>query len=93
VPFDDVLIAIVGDPFAADRRLRAAGFTDERLRCYTSDQMLDEASASESRQGLLNRIVGTVVEQKSAIEQYMRSARDGRGAVWVHVAGATTPIE
>ena len=87
VKLENVLIAIVADPAEAERELRAAGFTDESLRAYTSEQVLAYDEEFRSRRGLVDRAIGSVVDDGGAMADYVEYARQGRSALWVRVAG------
>ena len=85
VDLENVLIAIVADPAEAERALREAGFTDERLRAYSSEQMLTYDAQFRASRGLVDRAIGTVVDDRGAMADYVDHAREGRGALWVRV--------
>jgi hypothetical protein len=86
---DGFLIAILADPAEAERAaaaLRAAGFADRQLRTITSRQILDDYARQSPHLNLPRRVVAALTDDQDAIDLYLGYARDGRSALWVHVA-------
>lgn len=86
VDLDNVLIAMVSDAAGAEQMLRDLGFTDERMRVYPSELILEYDRQFRSGRGILDRAVGTIVDDNAAMTEYVDYAREGGSAVWVHVA-------
>ncbi len=66
--------------------LRAAGFADRRLRVYTSEQILADHELYLAQRSKRRRVVGALTDDQETIALYFGHARDGRSALWVHVA-------
>jgi len=82
------LVAILpgaGEAERAAAALRDTGFTDEKLRIFTSQQILDDYARYTAQPSLLRRVVATLTDDPETIELYYGHARDGRFALWVHV--------
>jgi hypothetical protein len=82
------LVAILADADEAERAataLRAAGFTDRKLRTFTGQQMLDDYERYTAQQSLARRVVAALTDDQETIDLYYGHARDGRAALWVHV--------
>jgi hypothetical protein len=86
VDLTNVLVAIVSDAEGAERSLRAAGYTDEGLRVYGSEQIVAYDEAFRSERGLLDRTIGLLVDDREAMSEYVQCGREGRSALWVRVA-------
>lgn len=86
VDLDNVLVAMVSDPEDAEVTLRVLGFGHDQLRSYTSEQILEYDNAFRSNRGLLDRAVGSIVDDNAAMAEYVEYARAGAGAVWVQAA-------
>jgi hypothetical protein len=82
------LVAILPGVEEAERAaaaLRDAGFTDEKLRIFTSQQILDDYARYTAQPSLPRRVVATLTDDPETIELYYGHARDGCFALWVHV--------
>lgn len=86
VNLENVLIAMVDDAHKAEQTLRAVGLAADHLRAYTSEEILAYDAAFRASQGLLDRTIGSVVDDSGAMAEYVEYAREGRGAIWVLVA-------
>jgi hypothetical protein len=83
------LVAILPDAEEAERaaaRLREAGFTDRKLRIFTSQQILDDYAHYTARQSMPRRVVTALTDDEETLSLYHRYARDGCCALWVQVA-------
>jgi len=83
------LVAILTDADEATRAvsaLRAAGFADRELRVYTSEQILADSALYLAQRSVTRRVVGALTDDQETIDLYFGHARDGRSALWVHVA-------
>ena len=83
------LVAILPGGDEAERAataLRGAGFGDRKLRIFTSRQILDDYARYKGQPSLASRVVGALTDDEEMIELYFGHARDGRCALWVHVA-------
>jgi hypothetical protein len=83
------LVAILTDADEAERAvtaLLAAGFADRELRIFTSRQILDDYARYTARQNLPRRVVAALTDDQETLDLYHGHARDGRCALWVHVA-------
>jgi hypothetical protein len=86
VNLDGVLVAMLADDTAAAAAratLSEQGFDDDRLRLYTSEQILEYDDAFRSNRSLSGRIIGSVVDDREAMRQYVEYARNGGAALWV----------
>lgn len=82
------LVAILENDEACDRAKAAlvdAGFDPEHLRVYTSREILEDHELYLAARSTARRVVGAVTDDQATIELYFGSAREGRGALWVHV--------
>jgi hypothetical protein len=82
------LVAILENADETDRAvvsLRNAGFGQEELRVYTSQQILDDHQRYATRQDTTHRVVRAVTNDPDTVDLYFGHARDGRPALWVHV--------
>ena len=82
------LVAILPDADAAERAaiaLNAAGFVREKLRIFTSQQILDDYSRYTGQPSVHRRVVAALTDDQETIDLYYGHARDGRAALWVHV--------
>ena len=66
--------------------LRAAGFADRELRIFTSEQILADHGRYVAQMSLTRRVAAAVTDDQETLELYHGHARDGRFALWVHVA-------
>jgi hypothetical protein len=83
------LVAILTDADEAERAaaaLRAAGFADRKLRIFTSEQILDDYARYTGQKSLPRRVVAALTDDQETLGLYLGHARDGRFALWVHVA-------
>jgi hypothetical protein len=82
------LVAILEDAGQAERAraaLAAAGFAQEDLRVYASQEILDSWERFLVERSISQRAVGAVTDDPATIERYFGYARAGRSALWVHV--------
>jgi hypothetical protein len=82
------LVAILEDDSSAEvaqTALQEAGFADEDLRIYTSEQILGDRERFLEQRSVTGRVVGALTDDPETIELYYGYARDGRSALWVHV--------
>jgi hypothetical protein len=89
VHLEDVLVLVLPDDAAGARALellREDGFADERLRLYTSEQIVEYNQEFRSERSLTGRLVGTVVDDNPLMSAYVRYGEDGCSAVWVQLA-------
>jgi hypothetical protein len=83
------LVAILPGADEAERAaaaLRTAGFTDRELRIFTSEQILADHARYTAQQSVPRRVVAGLTDDQETLDLYHRYARDGRFALWVHVA-------
>jgi len=83
------LVAILSDAAEAERAataLKAAGFADRELRMFTGEQILADYARYLAQPSLSRRVVGAITDDPETLELYHGYARDGRAALWVHVA-------
>jgi len=83
------LVAILTDAEEAQgavTALRAAGFAERKLRIYTSEQILADAELYFAQRSVRRRVVGALTDDQETIDLYFGHARDGRSALWIHVA-------
>jgi hypothetical protein len=66
--------------------LRTAGFADRELRVFTGQQILADHGRYLAQMGLTRRVAAAVTDDQETLELYHGHARDGRSALWVHVA-------
>jgi hypothetical protein len=66
--------------------LRTAGFADRELRVFTGEQILADHARYLAQMGLTRRVAAAVTDDQETLELYHGHARDGRSALWVHVA-------
>ena len=82
------LVAILEDADQAEQAraaLAAAGFAENDLRVYTSQQILNSWERFQAERSLAQRIAGAITDDPDTIELYFGYARAGRTALWVHV--------
>ena len=82
------LVAILEDDEACERARVAlvdAGFGIEDLRVYTSHQILEDHDLYLAARSTARRVVGALTDDQATIDLYFGYAREGRGALWVHV--------
>jgi hypothetical protein len=83
------LVAVLTDAEEAERAaaaLRDAGFADRELRIFTGRQILDDHARYTAQRSLPRRVVAALTDDQATIDLYHGHARDGRCALWVHVA-------
>jgi hypothetical protein len=83
------LVAILADPEEAEkavRALRKGGFGERELRVYTGQQTLQDHQRYAALQNAAHRIVRAATNDPETLDLYFGHARDGRLALWVHVA-------
>jgi hypothetical protein len=66
--------------------LRQQGFADDRLRLYTSEQIVAYDEAFRSERSLPERVVGTLVDDNPLMGAYRRYGEEGCSALWVQLA-------
>jgi hypothetical protein len=82
------LVAILEDADQAQQAraaLAAAGFAENDLRVYTSQQILNSWERFQAERSLAQRVAGAITDDPDTIELYFGYARAGRTALWVHV--------
>ena len=82
------LVAILPDADLAEHaaaELRTAGFTDQQLRIFTSEQILEDYARYRARMSRPRRVAAAVTDDQETLDLYHGHARDGRVALWVHV--------
>jgi hypothetical protein len=83
------LVVILSGADGAQRAaaaLRAAGFADRALRIFTSEQILADYERYLAQRSVPRRVVAGLSHDQETLELYHGHARDGRSALWVHVA-------
>jgi hypothetical protein len=83
------LVAVLTDDDEARRAataLRAAGFADRELRISTGEQILADHARYRAQPSLSRRLVGALTDDPETLALHHGHARDGRAALWVHVA-------
>ena len=83
------LVAILSDAAGAEQAaaaLRTAGFADRELRIFTSEQILADYARYTAQRSVPRRVVAALTDDQEALDLYHGHARDGRFALWVHVA-------
>jgi hypothetical protein len=83
------LVAILADAEEVERAttaLRAAGFAARELRAFTPEQILEDYARYVDQKSLPRRVVTTFTDDQETLDLYHGHARDGRSALWVHVA-------
>jgi hypothetical protein len=89
VHLEDVLVMILPDDAAGARALellREQGFADDRLRLYTSEQIVVYNEEFRSERGIAGKVVGTIVDDNPLMGAYVRYGEEGCSAVWVQLA-------
>ena len=89
VHLEDVLIMVLPDDEAGRQALelvRDLGFADERLRLYSSEEIVTYDEAFRSERGLTGRVVGTFVDDNPLMDAYRRYGEEGCSALWVQLA-------
>ena len=89
VHLEDVLIMVLPDDDAglqALDALREHGFPDERLRLYSSEQIVAYDKAFRDERGLAGKVVGTLVDDNPLMSAYVRYGEEGCSALWVQLA-------
>ena len=82
------LVMILDDIEACVRAraaLLGAGFGEEDLRVYTSEQILDDQKLFLAARSKTRRVVAAQSDDQTSIVLYFGYAAEGRGAPWVHV--------
>ena len=83
------LVSILPGADEAERAaaaLRDAGFTDRELRIFTDEQILADYARYTAQQSVPRRVIAALTDDQETLELYHGHARDGRFALWVHVA-------
>jgi hypothetical protein len=62
-----------------------AGFDRDDLRVYTSREILNDHEIYLKERSPARRVVGALTDDQATIDLYFGYAREGRGALWVHV--------
>ena len=81
------LVAILDDTGACVRArdaLLGAGFGEDNLRVYTSEQILHDHELFLAARSKTRRLVGALTDDQATIQLYFGYAAEGRGALWVH---------
>ena len=82
------LVVILADADTAEQaaaELRTTGFTDQQLRIFTSEQILEDYARYLAQMRLPRRVAAAVTDDQETLDLYHGHARDGRAALWVHV--------
>lgn len=82
------LLAVLEDADQAGRAvttLRTAGFSEQALRIYEGGQILDQYQGYTTQQSVLRRMARALTMDQEGTNLYVRYARDGCSAVWIHV--------
>jgi hypothetical protein len=82
------LVAILANDEACKRAKVAlvdAGVGSEDVRVYTSQQILEDHELYLAARSTMRRAVGALTYDQATIDLYFGYAREGRGAVWIHV--------
>ena len=82
------LVAILEDERACEEAragLMDAGFAEADLRVYTSEEILSDHEVYLKKRSTARRVVGALTDDQATIDLYFGYAREGRGALWVHV--------
>jgi hypothetical protein len=82
------LVAILENDEACERARVAlvdAGFATEDVRAYTNHQILEDHELYLAARSTARRVVGALTDDQATIDLYFGYAREGRGALWVHV--------
>jgi hypothetical protein len=86
VDMDGVVIAMLRDTAAGESaraKLAEHGFDEQSLRLYPAEQILAFDEEFRSNRKLGSRIIGAVVDDRAAMDQYVEFARTGSAALWV----------
>ncbi len=89
VHLEDVLVMVLRDDEAGRRALallREHGFSEDRLRLYSAEQIVAYDEAFRSERGLTGRVVGTIVDDNPLMDAYRRYGEEGCSALWVQLA-------
>jgi hypothetical protein len=89
VHLEDVLVLVLPDDATGAQALdllRQQGFADDRLRLYTSEQIVAYDEAFRSERSLPERVVGTLVDDNPLMGAYRRYGEEGCSALWVQLA-------
>jgi hypothetical protein len=89
VHLEDVLIMVLRDDGAGSAALallREHGFSEDRLRLYTSEQIVAYDDAFRSERGLPGKVVGTLVDDNPLMGEYRRYGEEGCSALWIQLA-------
>jgi hypothetical protein len=88
VEMEGVLVAIM-DSDASGRHaleaLSALGIEADRLRYYSSEEILVYEAEFRSDRTLTGRLIGAFVDDADSMAQYVEFGREGRSAVWALV--------
>ena len=82
------LVAILENSEACERARTAlleAGFGESHLRIYTSQEILEDHETFLKSRSRTRRMVGGLTDDQATIALYFGYAREGRGALWIHV--------
>jgi hypothetical protein len=88
VDLDGVLIAILDDAAAGEHArdmLTQRGFSEQQLRLYSADQIVAYDDEFRDNRNLGGRLIGAVVDDRQAMDEYVDYARGGSSALWVLV--------
>ncbi|MGY1696784.1 hypothetical protein ACI780_17950 [Geodermatophilus sp. SYSU D00814] len=83
------LVAVLTDAGEAQRAaaaLQTVGFTDRELRIFAPDQILEDYARYTAQKSVPRRVVTALTDDRETLDLYHGHARDGRYALWVHVA-------
>jgi hypothetical protein len=82
------LVAILENDEACERAktsLLEAGFDPDDLRVYKSSEILEDHERYLKELSRTRRVVAALTDDQATIDLYFGYAREGRGALWVHV--------
>ena len=80
-------VAILENDEACERARRSlleAGFDGRDLRVYASEEILEDHERYLRARSTARKVVAALTDDQATIQLYFGSARQGRGALWVH---------
>jgi hypothetical protein len=89
VHLEDVLIMVLEDDAAGERArdmLCESGFPTDRLRLYSSAQIVAYDEEFRVERGLTGKVVGTIVDDNPLMGAYVDYGREGCSALWAQLA-------
>lgn len=82
------LVAVLEDDEEAERgrdALERAGFSSDDLRVYTGPEILEDHRRFLQRRRPVEALIGSLLDDTEARDQYLRWAEQGRAALWARV--------